>query len=105
MAINKEIRLRIEFGIFKKRHCALCGLKLNRKIICIDQIYTYRPFCLPFLKEREAKRIIVTPVYYCRKCNYMIDYDSQKQISIKQKENNSYILSEGNNLIKKLKIK
>lgn len=35
----------------------------------------------------------------------MIDYDSQKEISIKQKESNSYILLEGNNLIKKLKIK
>lgn len=105
MVNNKEIRLRIELGILKKRYCALCGLKLNRKIICIDQIYIYRPFCLPFLKEKKAKRIVVTPVYYCRKCNYMIDYDSQKKISIKQKENNSYILLEGNNLIKKLKIK
>ena len=105
MVINKDLRLRIEFGILKKRYCALCGVKLNRKIICINQIYAYRPFCLPFLKERKAKRIIVTPVYYCRKCNYMIDSDSQKQVLIKQKENNSYILSEGNHLIKKLKIK
>ena len=72
--------------------------QMDRKII-------YRPFCLPFLNEKKAKRIVVTPVYYCRKCNYMIDYDSQKKISIKQKESNSYILLEGNNLIKKLKIK
>ena len=105
MAINNEIRICIEFGILKKRYCALCGEKLKRKIIQTDQIYTYKPFCLPFLKERQAKRIIVIPVYYCKKCDYMIDYDSQKQIYIKQKENNTYILSDGKSLVKKLKVK
>jgi len=51
------------------------------------------------------KRIIVIPVYYCKKCDYMIDYDSQKEIYIKQKENSTYILSDGKSLVKKLKVK
>lgn len=35
----------------------------------------------------------------------MIDYDSQKEIYIKQKENSTYILSDGKSLVKKLKVK
>ena len=103
--INKKIRFHLEFGILKRNYCCICGNKFKRKIIHLRNIYKYRPFCLPFLKERKASSILITPVYYCKNCDYLIDYDEQKNITQLQKQYNTHVLENGKTLIKKHKVK
>lgn len=70
----------------------------------LTQSYMYKPFCIPFLRERKGHNTILTPVYYCKDCDYMIEYHNQKIISKMQKEQGNHILLDGRKMVKKYKI-
>lgn len=93
--------LRTDFGmnpdirVIKRSYCCICGKKLKRKIV--------------FLKYKVKRlfikmNVIISPVYVCKNCDYEIEYSKQKKIRLIQKEHRSYILSDGKNMIRKLKI-
>ena len=88
--MNPDIR------VIKRSYCCICGKKLKRKIV--------------FLKSKVKRLfikmdVIISPVYVCKNCDYEIKYSKQKKIRLIQKERRSYILSDGKNLIRRLKIK
>jgi len=86
-----------DIRVLKRNYCCICGKKLKRKI----SILQYK------IKGRFVfkKDIVINPVYVCKNCDYEIEYSKQKKIRLIQKERRSYILSDGNNLIRGLKIK
>ena len=47
------MRIKFEPFILKKAYCCICGNKLGRKIICVREEYTYKPFGLSLLKEKK----------------------------------------------------
>ena len=88
--MNPDIR------VIKRSYCCICGKKLKRKIV--------------FLKYKVKRLfikmdVIISSVYVCKNCDYEIEYSKQKKIRLIQKERRSYILSDGKNLIRRLKIK
>lgn len=98
------MRFRIEPFILKKAYCCICGHKLGRKIICVREEYTYKPFGLSLLKEKKRSYLLVLPVYKCKCCDYLIEYARQKEISTEQKETGDNILSNGKQIIKSNKV-
>lgn len=93
--------LRTDFGmnpdirVIKRSYCCICGKKLKRKIV--------------FLKYKVKRlfikmNVIISSVYVCKNCDYEIEYSKQKKIRLIQKERRSYILPDGKNMIRKLKI-
>ena len=88
----------------KKAYCCICGNKLGRKIICVRKESTYKPFGLSFLKEKKRCYTLVLSVYKCKCCDYLIDYDRQKEISATQKETGNNILPNGKQIIKRNKV-
>ena len=98
------MRFQIEPFILKKAYCCICSQKLGRKIICVRDEFTYKPFGLPFLKEKKRSYLLVLPVYKCKCCGYSIEYARQKEISTEQKETGDNILSNGKQIIKRNKI-
>ena len=99
------MRLRIELSILKREHCCICGSRLKRKITCIYKECTYKPFGIPFLKERKRFYLLLMPVYRCKYCGYLIERVKQKKVSEMQKECGSYLLTDGKNIIHRFKIK
>lgn len=89
---NVQASLAFELRILKKHYCARCGNKFKRKFKIIEYWYTYRPFMIPFLPEKEDMRYILTPVYYCKYCDYYILYDEQKKIYQIQKKQEKKLL-------------
>ncbi len=100
-----KLIIRMEPGIFKRHYCVICGKKLRRKITILESVVKYKPFGIPFAKERKSHRTIVSPVYRCKNCDYMIEYDNQKIVNRLQKENNSIILINAKRLVKKYRVK
>ena len=98
------MKFQIEPFILKKAYCCICGNKLSRKIICIHEETTSKPFGMPFLKGRNRSYLLVLPVYKCKNCVYLIEYDEQKKISKQQKEIGEKILPNGKQLIKKSQV-
>ena len=88
--MNPEIR------VIKRSYCCICGKKLKRKLVFLSY------------KEKGLYRIyrdvVITPVYVCKNCDYEIRYSKQKVINAIQKKCDSYILPNGKNMIRKLKI-
>lgn len=83
--------------LYKKNYCPKCGEKYKLKWM------TYKTF-------REHKVHINyykhgSLYYYCSKCKFYITYSNQLEISKIQEENNSNILNNSNELIKKYKMK
>ena len=101
---NGKLVLRFEPLIFQKCHCAICGKKLRRKITIFQKDYFYYPFGISFLKKCKSIITVISPVYFCEKCNYMIERDNQKKISVIQQEVGSYVLKNAKKLIKIHKI-
>ena len=53
---------------------------------------------------RIRRDVIITPVYVCKNCDYEIMYSKQKEINAIQNKCDTYILPDGKNMIRKLKI-
>lgn len=96
------MKIRFEVKIIKKSHCCICGKKMKRKITFKWKELSYRPFGIKFLKQRTRSYWLLLPVYYCEKCDYMIEYSNQCIIQGFQKDEK--ILSNGKTLVKKYKI-
>ena len=96
---NGELVLRFEPLIFQKCYCAICGQKLKRKITIFEKKYTYHPFGITSIKKRKSIKTVISPVYFCEKCNYMIERDNQKKIRVTQEEVGSYVLKNAKELI------
>lgn len=94
--------LRTDFGmtpdirVIKRSYCCICGKKLKRKLVFLSYkvkvLFTFR------------RDVILYPVYVCKNCDYEIMYSNQKEINAIQKKCDSYILPDGKNMIRKLKI-
>jgi len=90
LGMNPDIR------VLKRNYCCICGKKLKRKF----SILTYK------IKRSFGyqKDVIIILVYVCKNCNYEIEYSKQKKIRLIQKECGLYILPDGKELIKKVRI-
>lgn len=77
--------------------------KLKRKICVIRSVYTYKPFGLFNEKKREKENLTIA--YYCKNCNYKIEYKNQKIILTKQQEEKSIIINKSKKYIDKYEVK
>lgn len=89
-----RIYVSIDLRILQKAYCCKCGQKMKRKIRM-----TYHTKKIIF-KYRYSD---LQSFYYCKCCNYYIEYINYKEIKKLQKINGSYILPSSKQLIKKLK--
>lgn len=96
---NSKLVLRFEPLIVQKCNCAICGKKLRWKITIFQKDYFYYPFGNPFLKKCKSIKTVISPVYFCEKCNYMIERDNQKKIRLIQQEVGSFVLKNAKELI------
>ena len=101
---NGELVLRFEPLIFQKCYCAICGQKLKRKITIFEKKYTYHPFGITSIKKRKSIKTVISPVYCCKNCDYIIERDNQKKIKLIQKEVGSFILCNGKDIVNNYKI-
>lgn len=88
--MNPDIR------VIKRSYCCICGKKLKRKLVFLS--YKVKGLF------RIKRDVVITPVYVCKNCDYEIMYSKQKEINAIQNKCDSYILPDGKNMIRKLKI-
>ena len=98
------MRIFFEPKIIKKAFCSICGKRMSRRFILLNETTMYKPFGLPF-KERKLKYKLLLPVYCCKSCNYEIKYDDQKMIRHIQEKEETKILKDGKKLVKQHSIK
>ena len=95
--LRTDFGMSLDIRVIKRSYCCICGKKLKRKLVFLSYEKGLGLF-------RNFRDVVITPVYVCENCDYEIRYSKQKVINAIQKKCDSYILPNGKNMIRKLKI-